>query len=41
LSDHGESFSEHGEYTHGVFLYDSTMRIAFLMAGGGSPPVFV
>jgi len=37
LSDHGESFSEHGEYTHGVFLYDSTMRIAFLMAGGGIP----
>jgi len=24
LSDHGESFSEHGEYTHGVFLYDTT-----------------
>ena len=37
LSDHGESFSEHGEYTHGVFLYDSTLRIAFLMAGGGIP----
>ena len=37
LSDHGESFSEHGEYTHGVFLYDSTLRIAFLMSGGGIP----
>jgi arylsulfatase A-like enzyme/Flp pilus assembly protein TadD len=37
LSDHGESFSEHGEYTHGVFLYDSTLRIAFLMAGGPVP----
>src|SRR5215471_7531266 len=37
LSDHGESFSEHGEYTHGVFLYDSTLRIAFLMAGGRVP----
>jgi arylsulfatase A-like enzyme/Flp pilus assembly protein TadD len=37
LSDHGESFSEHGEYTHGVFLYDSTLRIAFLMAGGPIP----
>ena len=37
LSDHGESFSEHGEYTHGVFLYDSTLRIAFLMAGGSVP----
>ncbi|HXK04887.1 MAG TPA: sulfatase-like hydrolase/transferase [Verrucomicrobiae bacterium] len=37
LSDHGESFSEHGEYTHGIFLYDTTLRIAFLMAGGGLP----
>jgi arylsulfatase A-like enzyme/Tfp pilus assembly protein PilF len=37
LSDHGESFSEHGEYTHGVFLYDSTLRIAFLIAGGPIP----
>ena len=37
LSDHGESFSEHGEYTHGVFLYDATLRIAFLMSGGGIP----
>lgn len=37
LSDHGESLSEHGEYTHGVFLYDSTLRIAFLVAGPGVP----
>jgi arylsulfatase A-like enzyme/predicted negative regulator of RcsB-dependent stress response len=37
LSDHGESLSEHGEYTHGVFLYDSTLRIAFMMAGPGIP----
>jgi arylsulfatase A-like enzyme/Flp pilus assembly protein TadD len=37
LSDHGESLSEHGEYTHGVFLYESTLRIAFLMAGGPVP----
>jgi arylsulfatase A-like enzyme/Tfp pilus assembly protein PilF len=37
LSDHGESLSEHGEYTHGVFLYDSTIRIAFLMSGPGLP----
>jgi choline-sulfatase len=37
LSDHGESLSEHGEYTHGVFLYDATLRIAFLMAGPGIP----
>jgi choline-sulfatase len=37
LSDHGESLSEHGEYTHGVFLYDSTVRIPFLLAGPGVP----
>ena len=37
LSDHGESLGEHGEYTHGVFLYDSTLRIAFMMAGAGVP----
>jgi choline-sulfatase len=35
LSDHGESLGEHGEFTHGVFLYDSTLRIAFLLAGPG------
>ena len=37
LSDHGESFSEHGEYAHGIFLYDTTLRIPFLMAGPGVP----
>ena len=37
LSDHGESLGEHGEYTHGVFLYDSTLHIAFLLAGPGVP----
>jgi choline-sulfatase len=37
LSDHGESLAEHGEYSHGVFLYDSTLRIAFLMSGPGVP----
>jgi arylsulfatase A-like enzyme/Tfp pilus assembly protein PilF len=37
LSDHGESLGEHGEYTHGVFLYDATLRIAFLISGPGVP----
>jgi choline-sulfatase len=37
LSDHGESLGDHGEYTHGVFVYDSTLRIAFMMAGPGIP----
>jgi choline-sulfatase len=37
LSDHGESLGDHGEYSHGVFLYDSTVRIAWIMAGPGVP----
>jgi arylsulfatase A-like enzyme/Flp pilus assembly protein TadD len=37
LSDHGESLGEHGEETHGVFIYDSTLRVAFMMAGPGIP----
>src|SRR5690606_26087738 len=37
LSDHGESLSEHGEYSHGVFLYDSTLRIPWIMSGPGLP----
>ncbi len=37
LSDHGESLGEHGESTHGVFLYDSTMHIPWVMAGPGLP----
>jgi choline-sulfatase len=37
LGDHGESLGEHGEYTHGVFLYDSTMRVPMIFAGPGVP----
>ncbi|MES2222932.1 MAG: sulfatase-like hydrolase/transferase [Acidobacteriota bacterium] len=37
LSDHGEGLGDHGEYDHGVFLYDSTVRIAWIMAGPGVP----
>jgi tetratricopeptide (TPR) repeat protein len=38
LADHGESLGEHGEYTHGVFLYDSTIRVPMLAAGPGIRP---
>jgi arylsulfatase A-like enzyme/Tfp pilus assembly protein PilF len=37
LADHGESLGEHGEYTHGVFLYDSTVHIPLIFAGPGVP----
>ena len=30
-SDHGEAFGEHGEYTHGPYCYDSTLRIPLLL----------
>jgi choline-sulfatase len=36
-SDHGESLGEHGEDTHGIFVYDSTIRVPFLLAGPGVP----
>ena len=30
-ADHGESLGEHGEDTHGVFLYDATIRVPLLL----------
>jgi tetratricopeptide (TPR) repeat protein len=35
VADHGESLGEHGEDTHGYFLYESTLRVPFLLAGPG------
>src|SRR5262249_41051739 len=32
-ADHGESLGEHGEETHGVFIYDSTLRVPWIIAG--------
>jgi arylsulfatase A-like enzyme/Tfp pilus assembly protein PilF len=37
LSDHGEGLGQHGENGHGIFLYDSTVRIAWIMDGPGIP----
>ncbi|MEW6363889.1 MAG: sulfatase-like hydrolase/transferase [Acidobacteriota bacterium] len=33
--DHGESLGEHREDTHGLFVYDSTLRVPLLIAGPG------
>jgi choline-sulfatase len=35
-ADHGEAFGEHGEQTHGLFLYDETIHVPLLVkfAGG-------
>ncbi len=32
-ADHGESLGEHGEGTHGIFVYDATLRVPWVMAG--------
>lgn len=37
LADHGESLGEHGEFSHGVFLYEATVRIPWVLAGPGMP----
>jgi arylsulfatase A-like enzyme/Flp pilus assembly protein TadD len=34
-ADHGEALGEHGEGTHGLFVYDSTLKIPWIMAGPG------
>jgi len=34
-ADHGESLGEHGEGTHGLFVYDSTLRVPWIVAGPG------
>src|SRR5688572_14536543 len=34
-ADHSESLGEHGEQTHGVFLYDSTIRVPLLVKAPG------
>jgi arylsulfatase A-like enzyme/cytochrome c-type biogenesis protein CcmH/NrfG len=33
--DHGEGLGEHGESTHGMLAYDSTLRVPFLLSGPG------
>ncbi|MEW6378504.1 MAG: tetratricopeptide repeat protein [bacterium] len=36
-SDHGESLGEHNELTHGVFIYDATLRVPLILKGGPLP----
>lgn len=31
VGDHGEALGEHGEQTHGMLVYDSTMRVPFVL----------
>jgi choline-sulfatase len=36
-ADHGESLGEHGEGTHGIFVYDATLRVPWVMSGPQVP----
>ncbi len=38
IGDHGESLGEHGEKTHGLLVYDSTLRVPWILRlpGGNS-----
>jgi arylsulfatase A-like enzyme/Tfp pilus assembly protein PilF len=36
-ADHGESLGEHGEQTHGVFVYDATLRVPLALRAPGLP----
>jgi choline-sulfatase len=36
--DHGEGLGDHGEQTHGMLAYDSTLRVPLILAGPGSSP---
>lgn len=35
--DHGEALGDHGERTHGFFVYQSTLRVPMVLAGTGVP----
>lgn len=35
--DHGEALGEHGEATHGMLLYDATLRVPLILHGPGAP----
>ena len=32
-ADHGEAFGEHGEVTHSIYVYDTTLRVPLAIAG--------
>jgi choline-sulfatase len=37
-ADHGEGLGEHGELTHSLFVYDTTLRVPLVVAGFSVPP---
>jgi arylsulfatase A-like enzyme len=36
--DHGESLGEHGERDHGIFVYESVLRVPLIIRGPGLAP---
>lgn len=36
-ADHGEALGDHGERTHGLFAYESTLRVPLIVTGAGAP----
>jgi choline-sulfatase len=36
--DHGEAFGEHGEVSHSLFTYDTTLRVPLIVSGPGVAP---
>jgi choline-sulfatase len=36
--DHGESLGDHGEESHGIFLYQEALRVPFMVRGPGVSP---
>lgn len=36
-ADHGEALGDHGEATHGLFAYESTLKVPLVVAGHGTP----
>jgi len=38
IADHGESLGDHGEETHSMLLYESAIRVPFLLWGPGLVP---
>jgi len=37
VGDHGEALGEHGERSHGIFLYRSVLEVPLILAGPGIP----
>jgi arylsulfatase A-like enzyme/tetratricopeptide (TPR) repeat protein len=37
IGDHGESLGDHGEMTHGLLVYESTIRVPWIMSWPGCP----